>query len=150
MLSLLYRLVIVGCHPSIFPKKQFFSDEVSIFLIRLRWSSMTLRCHYPYDHMRSPLPTSLNIVKSMYCWPILVLFGRDKAQSKMNNGFLINDWIFSISSYCTLYTVKYIRKPFPIYDFAPDPFWISFYMTKSFHNLYYQCVIFSDDLGKAI
>ncbi len=31
----------------------------------------------------------------------------------------------------------YIRMPLPIYDFAPDPFWISFYM-RNFLLFFYQ------------
>ncbi len=44
------------------------------------------------------------------------------------------------------YFLKYLRNssytvlgsPFLIYDFAPDPVWISLYMSKIF-NLFYQC-----------
>ncbi len=36
---------------------------------------------------------------------------------------------------------SYIRKPFLIYDFAPDPIWISIqYMWGKFSFLFYQCI----------
>ncbi len=38
-----------------------------------------------------------------------------------------------ISSYC-------IRKPFLIYDFAPDPIWISLY-TRKICFIFYQCIL---------
>ncbi len=54
---------------------------------------------------------------------ILRKFSRDRVQSQK--------WLRA-SSYKSTYLCisSYIRKPFLIYDFAPDVFWISFYMRK--------------------
>ncbi len=38
-----------------------------------------------------------------------------------------------------LHIYSYIIKPFLVYDFAPDPIWISLYMRK-FSFLLYQCI----------
>ncbi len=42
---------------------------------------------------------------------------------------------------------SYIRKPFLIYEFAPDPIWISLYMRKIFFS-FFQCTI-SHQPGRA-
>jgi hypothetical protein len=46
-------------------------------------------------------------------------------------------WL-TASSYMTKYLriSSYIRNPFLIFDFAPDPFWISWYMRKFFFSFY--------------
>jgi hypothetical protein len=49
---------------------------------------------------------------------------RDRVQSHI--------WLTGASSYMVKYLriSSYMKKPFPIYDFAPDPIWISSYMMK--------------------
>jgi hypothetical protein len=51
-------------------------------------------------------------------------------------------WL-TVSSYIgkILRISSYIRKAFLIYDFAPDPIWISLYMRKFFFH-FYQCTLY--------
>jgi hypothetical protein len=46
-------------------------------------------------------------------------------------------WL-TTSSYMVKIFMHFLRKPFLIYDFAPDPIWISLYMRKIFFP-FYQC-----------
>ncbi len=45
----------------------------------------------------------------------------------------------------------FIRKPFLIYDFAPDPFWISLYMKKNlFSFLTVHCIWLWDEISRVV
>ncbi len=51
------------------------------------------------------------------------------AKSYMRKGFLIYE------------EYAYVRRPLVIYDFAPDPCWISLHMRKIFFS-FYECSMF--------
>ncbi len=60
---------------------------------------------------------------------------RDRVQSHI--------WL-TASLYMTKYLCisPYFRKPFLIYDFAPDPLWIFLYIRKIFSS-FYHCIVYS-------